>query len=127
MSIRVLHLNDAGIRVSGRGSEESGDTRSGLEYGTHYSSPGYALIDPPRIEFGVGACAQSRLYPLNTYHQFWHRLDMEPFSRPVAHFRHNADIAFSHLKEIGRASCRERVSISRAPQAVTTRSPYNAT
>lgn len=100
MSIRVLHLNDAGIRVSGRGSSESGDTRSGLEYGTHYSSPGYALIDPPRIEFGVGACAQSRLYPLNTYHQFWHRLDMEPFSRPVAHFRHNADIAFSHLKEV---------------------------
>src|SRR5690606_8835350 len=102
MSIRVLHLNDAGIRVSGRGSEESGDTRSGLEYGTHYSSPGYALIDPPRIEFGVGACAQSRLYPLNTYHQFWHRLNMEPFSRPVAHFRHNADIAFSHLQEIAR-------------------------
>src|SRR5690606_20421368 len=99
MSIRVLHLNDAGIRVSGRGSAESGDTRSGLEYGTHYSSPGYALLDTARIYFVVGACAQSSLYQLNTYHQFCHRLDMEPFSRPVAHFRHNADIAFSLLEE----------------------------
>lgn len=97
MSIRVVHLNDAGIWVSAKDGHAPGNAD-----GNPYISPGYGLIDPPRIEFGVHACAQSRLYPLNTYHQFWHRLDMEPFSRPVAHFRHNADIAFSHLQEIVR-------------------------
>jgi len=99
MSIRVVHLNDAGVWVSDRGEGASADNAPA---GTHYSSPGFSLIDPPRIVFGVDACAQSRLYPLSTHHQFWHRLDMEPFSRPVAHFRHNADIAFSHLQEIAR-------------------------
>src|SRR5690606_19641505 len=96
MSIRVVHLNDAGVWVSDK------DGNSAVLNNAQYCSPGYGLIDLPRIEFGVEACAQSRLYPLNTYHQFWHRLDMEPFSRPLAHFRHNADIAFCHLQQIAR-------------------------
>ena len=96
MSLRVVHLNDVGIRVSDDGQSATSGASA------PYSSPGYALIDPPRIEFGVGAGAQSRLYPLSTHHQFWHRLDMEAFARPLAHFRHNADIAYSHLQEIAR-------------------------
>jgi len=102
MSIRVVHLNDAGIWVSNRGEGSAEPAALASDQYGNFSSPGYALIDPPRLEFGVDACAQSRLYPLHTHHQFWHRLDMEPFSRPVAHFRHHADIAFSHLMEVAR-------------------------
>src|SRR5690606_32345751 len=102
MTIRVVHLNDAGIWVSNRGEGTAEPAALASDQYGNFSSPGYALIDPPRLEFGVDACAQSRLYPLHTHHQFWHRLDMEPFSRPVAHFRHNADIAFSHLMEVAR-------------------------
>jgi len=87
MTQRVLELNDAGLRLSD-GS------------GVLLSSPGYALVMPRRIEFGENARGQSRLNPLHCFNQFWHRLSLDLFARPIGHFRHNADIAFSHLQDL---------------------------
>lgn len=87
MTLHVLEFNDVGIRVSD-------------ETGVLLSSPGYALINGKRIEFGEHARKQSRLNPLNCYNQFWHKLSLDPFARPLAHYRHNADIAFSHLQDL---------------------------
>ncbi len=81
MTLRVLEFNDAGLRVSD-------------DSGVLFSSPGYALVDGKRIEFGENARKESRLNPLNCYNQFWHKLNLDPLARPVAHNRHNADIAF---------------------------------
>jgi hypothetical protein len=91
MSVRVLELNDAGLRLSD-------------ETGVLLSSPGYALVMPRRIEFGESARSQSRLNPLHCFNQFWHRLSLDPFPRPVAHFRHNADLAYSHLQDLARTA-----------------------
>ncbi len=91
MSVRVLELNDAGLRLSD-------------ESGVLLSSPGYALVMPKRIEFGESARSQSRLNPLHSFNQFWHRLSLDPFPRPVAHFRHNADLAYSHLQDLARTA-----------------------
>ncbi|MDP1932895.1 MAG: hypothetical protein Q8L60_15695 [Gammaproteobacteria bacterium] len=87
MTLRVLEFNDVGIRVSDHS-------------GVIASSPGYALVTGQRIEFGERARKQSRLSPLNCFNQFWHKLNLDPFARPVAHYRHNADIAFSHLQDL---------------------------
>ena len=87
MTLRVLELNDAGLRLSD-------------ESGVLLSSPGYALVLPRGIEFGERARGQSRLNPLQCFNQFWHKLSLDPFARPVGHFRHNADIAFSHLQDL---------------------------
>ena len=87
MTLRVLELNDAGLRLSD-------------ESGVLLSSPGYALVLPRGIEFGERARGQSLLNPLQCFNQFWHKLSLDPFARPVGHFRHNADIAFSHLQDL---------------------------
>ena len=91
MSLRVLELNDAGLRLSD-------------DSGVLLSSPGYALVMPKRIEFGESARGQSRLSPLQCFNQFWHRLSLDPFARPVGHFRHNADLAFSHLQALSQSA-----------------------
>jgi len=91
MSVRVLELNDAGLRLSD-------------ESGVLLSSPGYALVMPKRIEFGESARSQSRLNPLHCFNQYWHRLSLDPFPRPVGHFRHNADLAYSHLQDLARTA-----------------------
>lgn len=91
MSLRVLEFNDAGLRLSD-------------DSGILLSSPGYALVLPKQIEFGESARSQSRINPLNSYNQFWHKLSLDPFSRPVAHYRHNADLAFSHLQALAGAA-----------------------
>ena len=91
MSLRVLEFNDAGLRLSD-------------DSGILLSSPGYALVLPKQIEFGESARSQSRINPLNSYNQFWHKLSLDPFSRPVAHYRHNADLAFSHLQDLAGAA-----------------------
>ena len=85
MTLRVLEFNDNGLRVSN-------DT------GVLHTSPGYALVLPQKIAFGDSARSQSRLNPLNSYNQYWHKLSVDSFAKPIGHFRHNADLAFSHLQ-----------------------------
>lgn len=87
MSLHVLEFNDAGLRLSDAS-------------GMLLSSPGYAHVNAKDVEFGEGARKQSKVYPLNSFNQFWHKLSLDPFSKVVGNFRHNADIAFSHLQNI---------------------------
>jgi len=87
MSLYILEFNDIGLRLSDAS-------------GFILSSPGYAHVKAKEIEFGENARKQSKVNPLNSFNQFWHKLSLDPFSKPVGHFRHNADIAFSHLQEI---------------------------
>tara|TARA_R110002167_G_scaffold82194_2_gene224343 strand:+ start:929 stop:2329 length:1401 start_codon:yes stop_codon:yes gene_type:complete len=87
MSLHVLEFNDAGLRLSDAS-------------GILLSSPGYAHVNAKEVEFGEDARKQSKVYPLSSFNQFWHRLSLDPFSKPVGNFRHNADIAFSHLQSI---------------------------
>lgn len=87
MSLHVLEFNDAGLRLSDAS-------------GILLSSPGYAYVNAKDIEFGEDARKQSKVYPLNSFNQFWHKLSLDPFSKAIGNFRHNADIAFSHLQDI---------------------------
>ncbi|ALO47569.1 hypothetical protein [Pseudohongiella spirulinae] len=65
------------------------------------SSPGYVLSIGKQPQFGVQAASQSRLHPVSTNNEFWNRLSMSPLSRPVANFRHYADMAHAHLLQLG--------------------------
>lgn len=94
MSLRVLEFNDAGVRLSD-------------ENGLLLSSPGYALVLPKQIEFGESARQQSRINPLNSYNQFWHKLSLDPFARPLAHYQHNAHLAFSHIEALANTAQKE--------------------
>lgn len=72
--------------------------------GLMFSSPGYVLVNGKKVEFGQQAAEQSRLNPLGTNNEFWHRLSMAPLTRPVAHFRHYADVAHGHLLHLAQES-----------------------
>lgn len=85
MTLRVLEFNDTGLRLSDAS-------------GVIATSPAYALVLAKQLEFGERARALSRINPLHTYNQFWYKLSVDPFAKPVGHFRHNADLAFSHLQ-----------------------------
>ena len=87
MTLKVLELNDNGIAI-------------GDENGLIVSSPGYAVANGGNLEFGHEAAGQSKIHPVNSSNEFWHRLSMEPLARPMAHCRHNADIAYSHLMNL---------------------------
>lgn len=65
------------------------------------SSPGYVLSLGKQPQFGEQAAAQSRLHPVSTNNEFWNRLSMSPLTRPVANFRHYADMAHAHLLQLG--------------------------
>jgi hypothetical protein len=65
------------------------------------SSPGYVLSIGKQPQFGMLAASQSRLHPVSTNNEFWNRLSMSPLSRPVANFRHYADMAHAHLLQLG--------------------------
>lgn len=91
MTQAVLELNDYALNLYQDG-ELTG------------SSPGYALALAGKTHFGATAAEQSRLHPVNTHNEFWHRLGMDPLTRPLAHYRHNADVAHAHLLDFA-ASC----------------------
>ena len=91
MTGAVLELNDHSINLY-----QDGDLVS--------SSPGFVLNLGGQIQFGQSAAEQSRLHPVNTHNEFWHRLSMTPLTRPLAHYRHNADIAHAHLMHIAETS-----------------------
>lgn len=84
MSTAVLEINDHAMGLYNHN-------------GLMISSPGYVLAHGKQPLFGQHAIEQSRLHPVSINNEFWHRLGMTPLSRPLAHFRHNADIAHGHL------------------------------
>lgn len=91
MSLAVLELNDHELGLY---------DQSGLIV----SSPGYVLAQGKHTVFGQQAAVQSRLHPVSTNNEFWYRLGMNPLARPLAHFRHHADIAHGHLMHLAQQS-----------------------
>ena len=91
MSRAVLELNDHQLGLYNQD-------------GLMFSSPGYVLVNGKHVQFGQQAAEQSRLNPLGTNNEFWHRLGMTPLTRPVAHFRHYADVAHGHLLHLAQES-----------------------
>src|SRR5690554_2176397 len=91
MSRVVLELNDQALRLYS-------------DDGLQLSSPGYVTVIGKNAQFGQQAAEQSRLHPTHTNNEFWHRLNMEPLARPLAHYRHYADIAHAHLMNVAEQS-----------------------
>lgn len=91
MSKAVLEINDHAIGLYDQN-------------GLIVSSPGYVLAHGKQPQFGQQAAEQSRLHPVSTNNEFWYRLGMTPLSRPLAHFRHYADIAHGHLMHLAEKS-----------------------
>lgn len=97
MSTRVLELNDTRVSLSDGG-------------GLICSSPAYVLDDNGSVVFGEQAAARSRLFPLQCNNVFWYRLNMELLPRPLANFRHHADIAHAHLLHLAEVAEAAEVS-----------------
>lgn len=91
MSRAVLELNDHQLGLYNQN-------------GLMFSSPGYVLVSGKHVQFGQQAAEQSRINPLGTNNEFWYRLGMTPLTRPVAHFRHYADVAHGHLLHLAQES-----------------------
>jgi hypothetical protein len=125
MSRAVLELNDQALTLY------VGKQRIG-------SSPGYVLALAGKPLFGQEAAEQSRVHPVSTNNEFWYRLSMEPLRRPLAHFRHYADIAHAHLMHLADISGYEGDIVISVPGSfsreqlgimtgVIRQSPFNAT
>lgn len=93
MTVGIIELNDAGIRVG-----RSDGANSQLA-----ESPGVAVVGRKNLLLGEAALRQSRLQPVETNSLFWHRLSAEPLSLQNNHYRHHADLAYSHLLSLHEA------------------------
>jgi hypothetical protein len=60
-------------------------------------SPGYANIVGASPVFGELAKSQARQHPRHSFNAFWSQLSLDPLTIKSKHFRHNADLAYSHL------------------------------
>lgn len=90
MTTCLIELRDYGITV--RSADE-----------VLARSPGYASIAGDTPLFGEDARRQSRLHPRHTFNQYWAQLALDPLSLKNKHFRHAADVAYSHLDGLTRA------------------------
>lgn len=66
-------------------------------------SPGFASIASDTPVFGESAREQARLHPRHSFNQFWSQLGMETLPIKNKFFRHNADLAYSHLDGVTRS------------------------
>ena len=83
MSLKVIELNDSGIKI-------------GTADGIVAESPGFAIVFGESLVLGSEAEHQARLHPTSSYNKYWHELSMEALNHGN-HLRHTADIAFAHL------------------------------
>ncbi|MDT8399156.1 MAG: hypothetical protein RQ899_11125 [Pseudomonadales bacterium] len=88
MSMHIIELNDRNVRLS----EEEGKVLA--------ESPGFANVAPKTPVFGEEARQLFRLYPRQSFNQFWSQLSLDPLTNTNPHFRHQADLAFSHLSSL---------------------------
>ena len=88
MSLKVIELNDASLRVGDAG-------------GVAAAGPGFALLRGKEVILGAAAEQQHRIYPTSSYDKFWHELNMEPL-HVRGRIRHHADLAYSQLLELAR-------------------------
>jgi len=87
MSVHIIELNDRNVRLRRRDD-------------ILVQSPGFANVVDKQPIFGDDARRVARLHPRQTYTQFWSQLSLDPLINSNTHFRHQADLAFSHLNAI---------------------------
>ncbi len=63
-------------------------------------SPGFASIAGSVPVFGEAAREQARQHPRHSFNQFWSQLSLDPLIIKNKHFRHTADLAYSHLDSL---------------------------
>jgi hypothetical protein len=83
MSLKVIELNDGGIKI-------------GSADGIVAESPGFAIVFGEGLVLGTHAEQQARLHPTSSYNKYWHELSVEALNHGN-HLRHSADIAYAHL------------------------------
>jgi hypothetical protein len=83
----LIELQDHNIRIR---NEEAVLARS----------PGFANIAGPVPVFGEAARSQARQHPRHSFNQFWSQLSLDPLIIKNKHFRHAADLAYSHLDSL---------------------------
>ena len=86
MNMKVIELNDAGIKVA---------DKSGIVL----LSPGFALSRGKSLLLGEEAEQQARLHPTNSYNKYWHELSLDPLAHGNG-IRHYADIAYAQLQHL---------------------------
>ncbi|MDC1435884.1 hypothetical protein N8303_01320 [Gammaproteobacteria bacterium] len=83
----LIELHDHNIRISS-------------PQGLLGESPGFAnTFETPPV-FGADALGLTRLHPQQSFNQFWFQLGLDPLVSKNKLFRHQADLAFSHLESI---------------------------
>lgn len=102
--MRVLELNDAGIRISD-------------ENAVLIESPGYAALEGKRLLIGHEARALLRIDPRRCHDRFWYQLDAA-LPAPMAEARSAADLAHAHLRSLGDALTAEPLLVA-APASFT--------
>jgi len=83
----IVELNDSEVRV-------------GREGRVYVVSPGYAIIDDCDLVLGDDARKQARLRPREANNRFWSRLNLDPLENATEIVRHNADLAYAHLRHV---------------------------
>ncbi len=87
MTTGILEFNDLGLRYY------NAETLLA-------ESPGYAYIEKNTLLFGDSAKAQAKLHPAKINHQFWQQLSLTPVATPTKTIRHNADLAYQHIRSL---------------------------
>ncbi|MGI9250120.1 MAG: hypothetical protein ACR2PR_02835 [Pseudohongiellaceae bacterium] len=88
--MKVIEFNDRAITL-------------GDEHGIILRSPGFALATGKTLQLGETAQHQARLHPTSSFNKFWQDLSLESIPHNAA-VRHNADLAYAHLKYIAEAA-----------------------
>jgi hypothetical protein len=78
-------------------------------------SPGFANIAGKTPVFGEPAAQIARLHPRQNFNQFWLQLSLDPLPEKTPHFRHSADLAYSHLSALTKSVNFEHGAVIAAP------------
>lgn len=82
-------------------------------------SPGFVSIAGDKPVFGDAALEQARLNPRFSFNHFWSQLSLDSLPFKSKHFRHTADMAYSHLDSMTRPLGIEHGAVLAVPSNYT--------
>ncbi len=82
-------------------------------------SPGFANTSGKAPVFGDAARLLARLHPRQNFNQFWWQLSLDPLPQKTTHFRHSADLAYSHLSDVAGSLNFDNGAVIAAPSNYT--------